>query len=78
MWANICRILSPTIIDEANFKAWREEAFQIWREWSTVYPARGATNKLLKDIYKTYWLVNIVHHDYMEPEALWKLLEEPL
>lgn len=70
------RITTPTIIEEANFKAWKEEAFTIWKEWSAVYPRNSASRKLLQNVTETYWLVNIVHHEFMEPKALWDLLLE--
>ncbi len=57
-----------------SFKAWLDEAFSIWREWQRVYQPNSATSKLLGEIRKDYWLVNIIHHDYIEKEALWKLL----
>lgn len=57
---------------------WNDEAFSIWKEWSRVYPLRGATQKLLGAIADEYWLVNVVHHEYMRPQALWELLLEDL
>jgi hypothetical protein len=29
---------------------------------------------LLKEIRESYWLLNIVHHEFIEADALWKLL----
>jgi methylenetetrahydrofolate reductase (NADPH) len=57
-----------------SFRAWREEAFSIWQEWQRIYSPRSPTAELLKKVAETYWLVNIVHHEYMEPDALWELL----
>ncbi|KAK7510416.1 methylenetetrahydrofolate reductase-domain-containing protein [Phyllosticta citriasiana] len=69
-------IVTPTIIEAVSFKAWLEEAFGIWREWRHIYPPRSATAQLLKHILEDYWLVNVIHHDYIDPEALWDLLLE--
>ena len=44
------RILTPTIIEEVNFKVWKDEAFSIWKEWSRVYPPKGQTQKLLASV----------------------------
>jgi hypothetical protein len=74
--ANVGRIITPTIIEEVNFKAWKEEAFTIWHEWSRVYPPRSPTAQFLADVANTYWLVNVIHHDFPDPDALWRLLEE--
>ena len=68
------RIVTPTIIEQVSFRAWLEEAFDIWREWQRVYPPSSPTAKLLDGITRDYWLVNIVHHSYVEPNALWDLL----
>lgn len=69
------RIITPTIIDEVNFKAWKEEAFAIWQEWGRVYSPRSATSIFLSDVADTYWLVNVIHHEFPNPGALWDLLD---
>lgn len=67
-------ILTPTIIEEVSFKAWSEEAFGIWAEWSRVYPKGSPSEKLLNDIKGDYWLVNVIHQGYKDREGLWALL----
>ncbi|TID22755.1 methylenetetrahydrofolate reductase [Venturia nashicola] len=69
-------IVTPTIIEAVSFRAWAEEAFSIWREWQHIYPPRSATAKLLGGIREGYWLVNIIHHAFIEQDGLWKLLLE--
>lgn len=69
-------IVTPTIIEEVSFRAWSEEAFGIWGEWAKVYGRGSESEKLLEGIRGDVWLVNIIHHDFVEPEALWKLLLE--
>jgi len=64
-------IVTPTIIEAVSFKAWLEEAFGIWSEWQRVYPPGSASSKLLERVRKDYWLVNVIHHDYLEEGALW-------
>lgn len=68
-------VAQSTIIEEASFRAWRDEAFAIWREWELLFPPRSRTRSLLRDIHNERWLVTIVHHDYKDPDALWKLLD---
>lgn len=68
-------VAQSTIIEEQSFRAWCEEAFAIWSEWELLFPARSATRKLLRSIHDTRWLVTVVHHDYKDPDALWKLLD---
>ncbi|KAF3926654.1 hypothetical protein ABW21_db0200780 [Orbilia brochopaga] len=65
-------IVTPTIIEEVSFKAWRDEAFDIWSEWQRIYPPSSPTAKLLGDIKDKVWLVTIIHHDFVDRDALWK------
>ena len=75
-------IITPTIIEEVSFRAWAEEAFGIWGEWANVYAGRGsmaeergmASKGLIERVRKDVWLVNIIHHGYVDKEALWELL----
>ncbi len=67
-------IVTPTIIEAVSFRAWLEEAFSIWTEWQRIYPPTGATAKLLREVREDYWLVNVIHHRYIEPDALWEVL----
>ena len=67
-------IITPTIIEEVSFRAWAEEAFGIWAEWAGVYGKGSETEALLRRTREDVWLVNIIHHDFVEPNALWDLL----
>ncbi|PNY26083.1 Methylenetetrahydrofolate reductase [Tolypocladium capitatum] len=67
-------IVTPTIIEEVSFRAWSEEAFGIWGEWAKVYGRGSDSEKLLSGIKEDYWLVNIIHHDFVDRDALWGLL----
>ncbi|KJK86246.1 Methylenetetrahydrofolate reductase [Metarhizium anisopliae BRIP 53284] len=69
-------IVTPTIIEEVSFKAWSEEAFGLWGEWAKVYGRGSESEKVLSGIRSDYWLGNIIHHDFIDREALWKLLLE--
>lgn len=67
-------IAQPTIIEEESFKAWRDEAFDIWREWESLFPKRSATAQLMREIGEKRWLVTVVHHDYKDEAGLWRFL----
>ncbi|KAK3945178.1 methylenetetrahydrofolate reductase-domain-containing protein [Diplogelasinospora grovesii] len=67
-------IVTPTIIEEVSFRAWSEEAFSIWGEWAKVYGKGTESEKLLESVRADCWLVNIIHHDYVDKDALWNLL----
>ena len=67
-------IITPTIIEEVSFRAWAEEAFGIWDEWGRVYEKGSKSKKLIEETRQDTWLVNIIHHGYIEKEGLWELL----
>ncbi|TKA81254.1 hypothetical protein B0A55_02368 [Friedmanniomyces simplex] len=67
-------IITPTIIEAVSFKSWMEEAFGIWAEWQRVYKPGSESSRLLERVRKGYWLVNIIHHGYLEEHALWERL----
>ena len=67
-------IVTPTIIEEVSFRAWSEEAFGLWGEWAKVYGRASESGRLLNGIKDDYWLVNVIHHEYIERDALWNLL----
>lgn len=67
-------IVQSTIIEKESFLAWKEEAFEIWTEWSHLYPTRSASRRLLADVADSAWLVSVIHHDYKDQEALWRFV----
>ncbi|KAI9674608.1 MAG: hypothetical protein M1829_003690 [Trizodia sp. TS-e1964] len=67
-------IITPTIIEEVSFRAWLEEAFGIWAEWQRVYRPESESASLLGRVMDDYWLVNVIHHGYLEKDALWDFL----
>ncbi|KAI1802298.1 MTHFR-domain-containing protein [Daldinia bambusicola] len=69
-------IITPTIIEEVSFRAWSEEAFGIFGEWAQIYGKGSDTEKLLEQAKADSWLVNIIHHDFVDKDALWRLLLE--
>lgn len=67
-------IVQTTIIEEESFKAWTEEAFEIWKEWRLLYKKDSDSAKLIDTILNEYYLVTIIHHEYPNESALWELL----
>ena len=68
-------IAQPTIIEEESFKAWRDEAFALWSEWERLYEPGSATARLLRQLEERSWLVSIVHHDFKDERALWRVFD---
>lgn len=54
----------------------QDEAFVIWSEWSSFYRPDSEERRLLEGVRDNRWLVNVVHHDYKNTEALWTFLLE--
>ncbi|KAL6449860.1 LOW QUALITY PROTEIN: MET12 Methylenetetrahydrofolate reductase 1 [Candida maltosa Xu316] len=67
-------VVQPTVIDYESFKAWNEEAFLLWLEWSRCYKKTSKSFELLKSIHDDYVLVCLIHHDFPEEHALWDFL----
>jgi methylenetetrahydrofolate reductase (NADPH) len=54
----------------------QDEAFSIWKDWARQLPPDSQERQLLERIRDTRWLVNVTHHDFKDPEALWSFLFE--
>lgn len=67
-------IITPTIVEEVSFRAWAEEAFGIWEEWERVYERGSKSKEVIRGCREGYWLVNIIHHAFVEKEALWQFI----
>lgn len=67
-------VVQPTVIDYESFKAWNEEAFLLWLEWARCYKKNSKSFELLNSIYENYVLVSMIHHDFINENALWDLL----
>ena len=68
-------IIQPTIVDTRSFLIWKDEAFSLWmNDWASIYEAKSRSYKLLKEIYDTYYLVNIVDNDYVDGDLIQQIL----
>ncbi|KAG8818664.1 hypothetical protein FRC17_010755, partial [Serendipita sp. 399] len=63
-------IVQPTIVEAVSFMAWKDEAFELGVQWSNLYDAGSPTQKLIAEIMNTYTLVNVVHNDFRNPDAI--------
>ncbi|KAF9036651.1 methylenetetrahydrofolate reductase-domain-containing protein [Panaeolus papilionaceus] len=67
-------IVQTTIIERESFLSWLDEAFSIWTEWASFYRPDSSHRRLLEGVRDSRWLVSVVHHDYKDPDALWKVI----
>ncbi|KZT10171.1 methylenetetrahydrofolate reduct [Laetiporus sulphureus 93-53] len=65
-------IIQPTIVEAISFMAWKDEAYELGRQWSNYYEPDSPTRKLINDIMDTFYLVNVVHNDYKKPQAIFE------
>ncbi|KDQ61373.1 hypothetical protein JAAARDRAFT_171545 [Jaapia argillacea MUCL 33604] len=65
-------IVQPTIVEAISFMAWKDEAYELGYQWGRLYEHDSQTRKLITNIMDTYFLVNVVHNDFKDPEAIFK------
>lgn len=46
----------------------------MWLEWARCYRKDSASFQLLNDIYNSYYLVSLVHHNFTDEFVLWTTL----
>lgn len=60
-------ILQPTVVDSKIFEVWRDEAFALWRSlWQSIYSKDSESYNLIQSIHDTFYLVNVVDHNYID------------
>ncbi|RPD64121.1 methylenetetrahydrofolate reduct [Lentinus tigrinus ALCF2SS1-7] len=65
-------IVQPTIVEAISFMAWKDEAYELGRQWAKLYDPDSPTRKLIDGIMDSYYLVNVVHNDFKKPEAIFE------
>jgi len=65
-------IIQPTIVEAVSFMAWKDEAFELGRQWARLYETDSDSYKLINNIVDNYFLVNVVHNDFKDPDAIFR------
>lgn len=65
-------IVQPTIVESISFLAWKDEAYQLARAWSNIYPPDSTERKAVQDTFDNLFLVNIVYNDYKAQDAIFQ------
>lgn len=68
-------IMQPTIVEGQSFIAWKDEAFELWRQWSTLYDVSSRSYQVISKITSTYFLVNVVDNNYKEAFTIFDMLD---
>ncbi|CAD6933163.1 unnamed protein product [Tilletia controversa] len=59
----------------SDFLAWKDEAYELGRKWATVYGPSSPSRKLLQGLFDSWFLINVVHNDFKQPDAIFKTPE---
>jgi len=65
-------IIQPTIVEAISFMAWKDEAYELGVQWANFYDAGSPSRKLISEIMETSFLVNVVHNDFTQPNAIFE------
>jgi len=63
-------IVQPTIVEAVSFMAWKDEAFELGMQWAQLYEPSSPSHKLISEVMNTYFLVNLVHNDFHNRDAI--------
>jgi methylenetetrahydrofolate reductase (NADPH) len=55
--------------------AWKDEAFELWRQWGTLYEANTPSHNVLGKIEKSWYLINVVDNNFKNKDAIFDLLD---
>ena len=50
----------------------QDEAFELGYRWANVYEANSVSRRLIQDMMDTFFLVNVVHNDFKDPQAIFQ------
>ncbi|KAG9075597.1 hypothetical protein FS749_012719 [Ceratobasidium sp. UAMH 11750] len=65
-------IIQPTIVEAVSFMAWKDEAFELGCQWAQIYEPDSPSRKLIKNMMDDFFLVNLVHNDFQDREAIFR------
>jgi methylenetetrahydrofolate reductase (NADPH) len=69
---------SVQLISDGRMMFLQDEAFSIWTDWARQFSPDSQERLLLENVRDTRWLVNVTHHDFKDPGALWTFLFEDI
>lgn len=65
-------IVQPTIVEAISFMAWKDEAYELGQQWANFYDSGSAAYEFVKSFFDTSFLVNVVHNDFRQPDAIFE------
>lgn len=67
-------IAQPTVVDPLSFRVWKDEAYDAWTNWASIYPEGSKSRQLLETIHDEFCLVTLVDNDYPKPTIIFEVL----
>merc|ERR1719454_2312037 len=68
-------IQQPTVVDAQAFLAWKDEAFALWDQFTTVLPEDNtAARAFVKEVQDSWYLVNCVDNNFLSGDLFQTLL----
>merc|ERR1719240_1686825 len=68
-------IQQPTVVDEASFRAWKDEAFALWDMFQEVNAENESQKKIVSSIADTWYLVNVVDNNFLSGDLFKGMIE---
>lgn len=50
----------------------QDEAFELGQQWAKLYESESPSRQLISNLMETCFLVNVVHNDFHDPEAIFQ------
>jgi methylenetetrahydrofolate reductase (NADPH) len=63
-------VLQPTVVDGTSFLIWRDEAFEVVRNWAASFPLDDPSHKYLIEFAESAHLLNVVENNFVEGDIL--------
>lgn len=65
-------IVQPTVVEAISFMAWKDEAYELGKQWAAVYEPESPSHRIISSLMDTSLLMNVVHNDFHDTEAIFK------
>lgn len=65
-------IVQPTVVEAISFMAWKDEAYELGKQWAAVYESESPSHRIISSLMDTSLLMNVVHNDFHDTETIFK------
>uniref|UniRef100_A0A0N4Z4M7 methylenetetrahydrofolate reductase (NADPH) n=1 Tax=Parastrongyloides trichosuri TaxID=131310 RepID=A0A0N4Z4M7_PARTI len=71
-------VAQPTVVDPLSFRVWKDEAFDVFNIWASIYPENSKCREILGHLHDNYILMTLVDNEYVKPTIIYDLLNETI